>query len=334
MKAAQLSEPGGNFQIVDLEVPEPKPDEVLVQVEACSICHSDEFVKENQWPGLEYPRVPGHEIAGRVETTGNEVDSFTTDERVAVGWHGGHCFECDACRHGDFINCENGQVTGISYDGGYAEYVSVPKEAVAKRPDNLEPEEAAPLMCAGITTYNALRNSPARAGDRVAVLGIGGLGHLGIQYADAAGCEVVAVSTSPEKESEARAFGADVFVDASEQDTGEALQDLGGADVIMATAPSGDAISESIPGLAREGQLLLLGVDDHPVEFPVLALIDGRKSIQGWPCGSSIDSEETLRFSLRENVRPEIETYDLDNAGQAYEDMIEGTVRYRAVLVP
>jgi D-arabinose 1-dehydrogenase-like Zn-dependent alcohol dehydrogenase len=225
-------------------------------------------------------------------------------------------------------------VTGISYDGGYAEYICVPEEAVASRPDELEPEEAAPLMCAGITTYNALRNSNARAGDRVAVLGIGGLGHLGLQYSDASGCETFALSTSPNKEDEAYQFGADEFVDVSNQDAGEALQDLGGVDVVLATAPSGDAISEVVPGLRREGQLVLLGVDDHPIEFPVLAMIDGRKSVQGWPCGSSIHSEETLRFSVQEDVKPAIETYDLEDAGEAYNDMIEGNVRYRAVLTP
>lgn len=334
MKAAQLTEPGGEFQIVDLEIPEPTDNEILVKVEACSICHSDEFVKENQWPGLEYPRVPGHEIAGIVEAVGSEVSNYSPDDEVGVGWHGGHCNRCDACRHGDFINCDNGLVTGISFNGGYAEYVKVPEQAVASRPENLPPEEAAPLMCAGITTYNGLRNSSARPGDRVAVLGIGGLGHLAIQYADAAGCETVALSTSPEKQSEAEKLGADEFLNVNQTDAGELLQDIGGADVILATAPSGDAISATVPGLKREGELLLLGVDDHPVEFSVLSLIDGRKSIKGWPCGSSIHSEETLQFSAQEDVLPTIETYDLENAGQAYQDMIEGNVRYRAVLVP
>jgi D-arabinose 1-dehydrogenase-like Zn-dependent alcohol dehydrogenase len=334
MKAAQLNEAGGDFRIVDREIPEPSADEVLVKVEACSICHSDEFVKENQWPGLEYPRVPGHEIAGTVKAMGTDVTEWTVDDPVGVGWHGGHCFTCEACRHGDFINCENGQVTGISYDGGYAEYVRVPEEAVVHRPPEMNSEQAAPLLCAGITTYNALRNSSARGGDRVAVLGVGGLGHLALQYADALGCEVVALSTSPEKEDETRDFGTDTFIDVSDRDGGEALQDLGGADVIMATAPSGDAINSVIPGLAREGELLLLGVDDHPIQFPVLSLIDGRKSIKGWPCGSSIHSEETLRFSLQENICPEIETYNLEDANEAYNDMIEGNVRYRAVLIP
>jgi D-arabinose 1-dehydrogenase-like Zn-dependent alcohol dehydrogenase len=334
VKAAQITEAGGDFQIVDQEIPEPDDDEVLVKVEACSICHSDEFVKENQWPGLEYPRVPGHEIAGTVEAVGADVNHWTVEDPVGVGWHGGHCGSCDACRHGDFINCENGQVTGISYDGGYAEYVTVPQEAVAYRPPELDPELAAPLLCAGITTYNGLRNSSARGGDRVVVLGIGGLGHLALQYANALGCEVVALSTSPDKEDEAYTFGADTFVDVSGRDGGEVLQEMGGADVIMATAPSGEAISSVIPGLAREGELLLLGVDDHPVQFPVLSLIDGRKSIKGWPCGSSIHSEETLQFSLREDVLPEIETYDLEDVNRAYDDMIQGNVRYRAVLVP
>lgn len=334
MKAAQLTEPGGDFQLVDLDVPDPADDEVLIEVEACSICHSDEFVKENQWPGLEYPRVPGHEVAGTVEAVGGDVSSWTPGDAVGVGWHGGHCYTCEACRHGDFINCENGQVTGVSYDGGYAEYLTVPEEAVVDRPTSLDAVEAAPLLCAGITTYNALRNSSARGGDTVAVLGVGGLGHLALQYADALGCEVVALSTSPEKEDEARRFGADEFVDVSDQDGAEALQSLGGADVIAATAPSGDAISSVIPGLAREGELLLLGVDDHPVEFQVLSLINGRKSIKGWPCGSSIHSEETLRFSVQQDVTAAVETYDLEDANRAYEDMIQGNVRYRAVLVP
>lgn len=334
MKAVQLSAPGGEFEVVETERPTPGPAEVLVEVLACSICHSDEFVKEGTWPELEYPRVPGHEISGVVTETGSEVVGFNPDDPVAVGWHGGHCFRCEACRHGDFINCVNARVTGISYDGGYAEYLVVPEEALARRPEELDPRRAAPLMCAGITTYNALRNSSAQAGDLVAVQGIGGLGHLGLQYASAMGFDVVALSRSREKEQEAFEFGADRFINTRNSDPEEALQSLGGADVILATAPSGEAISAVISGLAREGELLLVGVDDHPVEFSVLSLIDGRKSIKGWPCGSSIDSEETLKFSLLKDVQPEIEVFNLEDAGEAYQRMMTGDLRYRAVLVP
>lgn len=334
MKAVRVSEPGGAFEVIEVERPSPDPGEVLVKVEASSICHSDEFVKEGQWPGLEYPRIPGHEIAGVVEETGRDVESFSSGDPVAVGWHGGHCHRCEACRHGDFINCANGAVTGISFDGGYAEYTSVPEAAVANRPEDLPPESVAPIMCAGITTYNALRNSSARAGDLVAVQGIGGLGHLGLQYADAMGFDVVAISTSPDKKSEAYDFGANRFINAAGADVAESLQSMGGADLVLATAPSGEAISSVVPGLGREGELLLAGVDDTPVEFSVLSLIDGRKRIQGWPCGSSIHSEETLQFSLQEDVQPEVEVFDLEEAAEAYRTMIEGEVRYRAVLKP
>ncbi|MFB6346273.1 MAG: alcohol dehydrogenase [bacterium] len=334
MKAVQVPGSGKEFEVVQRDVPSPAPNEVLIDVQASGICHSDEFVKDGQWPGLEYPRVPGHEIAGEVEETGQLVESFQVGDPVGVGWHGGHCTRCEACRHGDFINCSNARVTGISYDGGYAEYVTVPEEAVAHRPEELPAREAAPLMCAGNTTYQALRESRSEGGDLAAIQGIGGLGHLAIQYADAFGYDVAALSGSPDKESEAFELGAERFINVNNADPGDALKSMGGADVILTTAPSGEAVSSLIPGLAREGELLVAGVDDSPVEFSVLSLIQGRKTIQGWTCGSSIHSEQTLQFSLLQDIRPKIEVFDLAEAGKAYRKMINGNIRYRAVLVP
>lgn len=332
MHAAQIPEAGGDFELVDQPIPTPASNEVRVRVEACGVCHSDALVKEGTYPGIDYPRVPGHEVAGVVDTVGSDVAQWSEGDRVGVGWHGGHCFHCEACREGDFVNCENAQVTGISYDGGYAEYMTAPAEAVAKMPDDVAAEEAAPLLCAGITTYNALRNQDIRPGDFVAVQGVGGLGHLGVQYAAKMGCEVAAVSTSPDKEELAMDLGADHFVDVSSQDAARALQELDGADVILATAPNSAAITDVVGGLGRDGTLVIVGVTGEPVQVSPMALIQGRKSVSGWPSGAPKDSEDTLNFSALTGVAPEIETFPLEEVSTAYDRMISNEARFRSVL--
>ncbi|WP_233993809.1 alcohol dehydrogenase [Salinibacter altiplanensis] len=332
MKAARVPSAGADFEIVDLPVPEPDAHEVRVRVEACGVCHSDAFVKEGTFPGLEYPRVPGHEVAGVVDAVGPDVPQWTEGDRVGVGWHGGHCFTCDACREGDFVNCENGLVTGIHFDGGYAEYMTAPAEAVAKMPEELAAEDAAPLLCAGITTFNALRNQDLRPGDLVAVQGIGGLGHLGVQYAAAMGLEVVALSTSADKETLAHDLGAAHFVDVSSTDPAEALQARGGADLILATAPNADAITSVVGGLGRDGDLVIVAATGEAVEVPPMALIEGRKSVSGWPSGDAKASEDTLAFSAQAEALPEIETFSLTEAGAAYDRMINNEARFRAIL--
>ena len=334
MKAVQVDEAGGDFDVVDLSIPEPGPGEVRIAVKACGICHSDAFVKEGAFPGIEYPRVPGHEVTGIVDAVGDGVEMWSEGDRVGVGWHGGHDFTCPACRDGDFVNCENGKVTGISFDGGYAEYMCAPAEAVARMPDDLDFDEAAPLLCAGITTFNALRNSGLTPGDRVAVQGVGGLGHLGIQYAASFGCEVIALSRGTDKEALAHELGADHFIDTTDGDPSEKLQALGGADVILATAPSSAAITEVANGLARDGKLMIVAATAEPIEISPMQLIMGRKSVQGWPSGSADDSEDTLDFSALNDVAPMIETYPLTEAGTAYQRMMNNDARFRVVLVP
>ncbi len=334
MQAAVVPEPDAEFEIVEREIPDPEPGEVRVAVEACGICHSDAFVKSGGYPGLSYPRVPGHEIAGRIDAVGADVDSWSVGDRVGVGWHGGHCFTCEPCRRGDFLQCENGEVTGITYDGGYAEYTTVPAEAVAAVPDELDAADAAPLLCAGVTTYNALRNSDARPGDLVAVQGVGGLGHLGIQYAHAAGFETVALSTSADKESLARDLGADHFVDVTETDPAERLQDLGGASVVLATAPSSDAISSVVGGLGIDGSVVVVGVPGEPVSVDAQQLVGTRGGVSGWASGHARDSQDTLEFSSLRDITPEIETFPLDEVETAYDRMIDNEARFRVVLEP
>ena len=333
MQAAQISEAGGDFELVDAPVPEPGPNEVRVAVRACGICHSDAFVKEGTFP-VEYPRIPGHEVAGVVDAVGSDVTSWDEGQRVGVGWHGGHCFECEACRAGDFVNCENAQITGISFDGGYAEYLCAPSEAVAAMPEGLSFTDAAPLLCAGITTYNALRNGEAQPGDLVAVQGLGGLGHLAVQYAAKFGYEVAALSRSPDKAELADDLGAHHFIDTTEHDPAEALQARGGAKLILATAPSADAISQLPGGLARDGTVMIVAATGEPVEVAPFDLIMGRRKVQGWPSGTADDSEDTLDFSALAGVTPTIETYPLSEAGAAYDRMINNEARFRVVLVP
>ncbi len=332
MKAVQVSKPGGNFEIVERPVPQPARGQVRIKVEACGICHSDALVKEGLWPGLPYPRVPGHEIAGRVDATGADVTLWRPGQRVGVGWHGGHCFQCDPCRRGDFMLCQFGKITAISFDGGYAEYMVVPAEAVALMPDDLPAAEAAPLLCAGITVYNSLRHSGAHAGELVAVQGIGGLGHLGIQYARQMGFHTVAIGRGKDKQPLARKLGAHEYVDTNAGPPAEALQKLGGARLILATVPDSKAISAVVDGLAGNGKLLVVGAGFESLTVTPIQLIGGRKSIEGWPSGTAKDSEDTLRFSSLTGVRPMIEGYPLEKAAEAYDQMISGRARFRVVL--
>jgi D-arabinose 1-dehydrogenase-like Zn-dependent alcohol dehydrogenase len=332
MKAVQVSKPGGNFEVVDRPIPQPGRGQVRIKVEACGICHSDALVKEGLWPGLQYPRVPGHEIAGRIDAIGPDVTLWKPGQRVGVGWHGGHCFQCDPCRRGDFILCKFEKITAIHFDGGYAEYMVAPSEAVAAMPDDLPAAEAAPLMCAGITVYNSLRNAGARSGDLVAVQGIGGLGHLGIQYARQMGFRTVAIGRGKDKEALARKLGAHEYVDTNSGPPAEALQKLGGARLILATAPDSKSISALIDGVVAGGKLLVVGAGFEPLTVTPLQLISGRKAIQGWPSGTAKDSEDTLQFSSLTGVRPMIERYLLEKVAEAYDQMISGRARFRVVL--
>ena len=334
MQAAVVPEAGGEFELVERQVPEPGPDEVRIAVDACGICHSDAFVKDGTYPGISYPRVPGHEIAGRIDAVGERVDQFDVAERAGVGWHGGHCFTCEPCRRGDFQQCDNGDITGLTYDGGYAEYATVPAEAVAALPEDLDAVDAAPLLCAGVTTYNALRHTDARPGDLVAVQGIGGLGHLGVQYAHAAGFETVALSRSSDKKSLALELGADHFVDTTDNDPAERLQELGGASVVLATAPASEAISSVVGGLGTDGSLVVVGVPGEPVEVNAQQLVGARSSVEGWASGHARDSQDTLEFSSLRDVTPEIETYPLTAVSEAYERMLANEARFRVVLEP
>jgi propanol-preferring alcohol dehydrogenase len=331
MKAMVVRKANGPFELEQREIPDPGPGQVRIKVEACGICHSDAFVKFGQFPGLEFPRITGHEIAGRIDALGEGVDSFEVGDRVGVGWHGGHCFKCNPCRRGDFINCENHQVCGISYDGGYQEYMVCPWEAAARIPEELSAVDAAPLLCAGITTFNSLRNSGARPGDVVVVQGIGGLGHLAIQYANRMGFHTVALSRGKDKEELARKLGAHDYIDAAAQDEVGALQRLGGADVILATAPSGKAIESVINGLAGRGKLMIVAAAPDPISFGAFAMLSG-KTIHGWPSGSAIDSEDTMRFSALTNVRPQVECFALEEANEGFGKVMENTIRFRAVL--
>ncbi len=332
MKAAQIGKAKGNWELVERDVPEPGPGQVRIKVEACGICHSDMFVKEGLWPGLQFPRIPGHEVAGRIDALGGGVTEWKPGQRVGVGWHGGHCFKCEACRRGDFILCQNAKVTGISHDGGYAEYMISPAEAVAAMPGDLPADEAAPLLCAGITVFNSLRHAGATAGDIVAVQGVGGLGHLGIQYAQRMGFETVALARGKEKEALARKLGARHYLDSAAGSTAEALQKLGGARVILATAPDAKSISALVGGLAPNGQLLIVAAALEPLSISALDLISRRRSIQGWPSGTAVDSEDTLRFSALAQVRPMIEKFPLAKVAEGYDRMITGKARFRAVL--
>ncbi len=332
MKAVQVGKAGGQFEIVERNIPEPGRGEVRIKVEACGICHSDVLVKEGLWPGLTYPRVPGHEIAGRVDAVGADVAKWKVGQRVGVGWHGGHCFVCDPCRRGDFVLCENETITMIHRDGGYAEYTIARAEGVAAMPDDLPADAAAPLMCAGITVFNALRNAGARAGDLVAVQGIGGLGHLGIQYARQMGFRTVAIGRGQDKEALAHKLGAHEYIDTSAGNPIEALAKLGGARVVLATAPDSKAMAALVDGVAAGGKLVIVGVDPATLPISPFQIVGRRRAVQGWPSGTAMDSEDTLKFSSLSGVRPMIERYPLEKVNEAYEQMISGRARFRVVL--
>jgi D-arabinose 1-dehydrogenase-like Zn-dependent alcohol dehydrogenase len=332
MKAAQISKAGGDWELVERDISDPGPGQVRVKVEACGICHSDAVVKDGIWPGLQYPRVPGHEIAGRIDAIGDNVTAWTKGQRVGVGWHGGHCFVCEQCRRGDFTMCVNRKVTGIDFDGGYAEYLIGRAETLAAIPQELPAEEAGPFMCAGVTVFNALRNSGARAGDVVAVHGIGGLGHLGVQYARRMGFNTVAINRGRDKEDLARQLGAHHYIDATAQDVVVELQKIGGASVILATAPNAQAISGLVDGLAPSGKLLVPAAPAEPLSIGIFSLINKRSSVAGWYSGTAKDSQDTLEFSALSGVHPMIEKYQLDRVAEAYEQMHSGKVRFRVVL--
>jgi D-arabinose 1-dehydrogenase-like Zn-dependent alcohol dehydrogenase len=332
MKAAQIPKPGADFQIVEREIPKPGAGQVLIKVQACGVCHSDLLTKEGAWPGIDYPRVPGHEVVGVIDELGAGVTAWENGQRVGVGWHGGQDGTCLFCRRGDFRNCRNLKVTGIGYDGGYQQYMVAPVEALAAVPESLSAVEAAPLLCAGVTTFNALRHSGAMPGDVVAVLGIGGLGHLGIQFASKFGYKVAAIGRGSENAALAKKLGASVYIDNKATNAAEALQKLGGAQVILATAPSSKSMSEVIDGLAPNGKLLVVGASMDPIEVTPIQLIVGSKTVQGWAGGAPTDSEDTLRFAEQTGVRPMIETYPLEKAAEAYARMLSGNAQFRVVL--
>jgi D-arabinose 1-dehydrogenase-like Zn-dependent alcohol dehydrogenase len=333
MRVAQIARMNGPLEIVEREIPEPGAGFVRLKVEACGVCHSDSFTKEGTWPGIQYPRVPGHEVAGIINEVGAGVAGWTSGQRVGVGWHGGHCGRCDSCRRGDFVTCQIAfQVPGISYDGGYAEYMIAPAGALALIPEGLSAVDAGPLMCAGVTTFNSLRNSGARPGETVAVLGVGGLGHLAIQFASKMGFKTVAIARGRDKEPLARELGARYYIDSRAQDAAAELAKLGGARVILATVTSGKAMSAILGGLGVNGKLIVIGAAAEPLEAPVGLLIAGRRSIMGWPSGSSIDSQDTLFFSAASGVRIMTEVFPLERAAEAYDYMMSGKARFRAVL--
>jgi D-arabinose 1-dehydrogenase-like Zn-dependent alcohol dehydrogenase len=332
MRAAQISKPGGSFEIVAREIPNPGPKEVRIKVQACGICHSDVLTKEGGLPGIQYPRVPGHEVAGVIDEVGAGVSQWKKGQRVGVGWHGGQDNTCLSCRRGDFRNCQNLKIPGISYDGGYQEYMVAPVEALAAIPEGLSDVEAAPLLCAGITTFNALRHSGAMPGDLVAVQGVGGLGHLGIQFASKFGYKVAAIGRGPGNAALAKKLGASLYIDSAGTNAVAELQKLGGAQVILATAPSSKAMSELIDGLGPNGKLMVVGAASEPIEVTPLQLIFGVRSIQGWASGTPTDSEDTLRFAELTGVRPMIETFPLEKAAEGYARMLSGNAQFRVVL--
>ena len=332
IRVVQVSKPGGALELVERDAPEPGRGEVRVRVEACGICHSDAFAKEGYMPGVPYPIVPGHEIAGRIDALGADVQGWQVGDRVGVGWFGKHCSVCEACRRGARINCTQLKIPGVSYDGGYAEAMVTPASSLARLPAELTAADAAPLLCAGLTTFNSLRNSPARAGDTVAILGLGGLGHLGVQFAVKMGFRTVAIARGQDKAPLANQLGAHHYLDSDSVNVAEELQKLGGARVILATVTNGDAMSSMVGGLGHYGQLLIVGAPPQPLQVPVFPLLGANRSVQGWASGTSIDSEDTVNFSVLTNVRAMIEAYPLEKAAEAYARMMSGKSRFRVVL--
>jgi D-arabinose 1-dehydrogenase-like Zn-dependent alcohol dehydrogenase len=333
MKAIQIPKAGGAFAAVEKSVAEPGPGMVRLKVQACGVCHSDWFVKEGQWPGLQYPRIPGHEVAGVVDAVGPDVTAWKPGDSAGIGWHGDHSGQCEACRSGDFICCERLAITGFNFDGGYQQYMLAPVHGLARIPGELGFAEAAPLVCAGVTTFNALRHSGAVPGDLVAVHGIGGLGHLAVQFARHFGFHVVAIARGKDKEELALRLGAHKYLDGAAQDPAAELAKMGGARVILATAPSSKAIEPLIGGLGRDGKLLIVAAPGEPISVPVVLLIASRRCVQGWPSGTSRDSEDTLNFCALTGIRPMIEQFALADAAAGYERMMSSQARFRVVLV-
>jgi len=332
MRAVQVSRSNGPFELVERDIPEPGAGAVRIKVEACGICHSDSLVKSGAMPGLKYPRVPGHEVVGTVDAIGPEVSGVAVGQRVGVGWHGGYCGHCAACRRGDFFACQSGRITGLTHDGGYAEYMIALSSALALLPEGLSPVEAGPLVCAGVTTFNALRNCGARAGETVAILGMGGLGHLGVQFAAKMGFRTLAIARGSDKEALARKLGAHQYIDSQAQDVAAALLKVGGAKVILATVTNAEAMAATLAGLAVHGKLLVVGAPHEPLKVPALVLIGGRRSVVGWYSGTAIDSQDTLEFSLLAGVKAMTEVFPLERAADAYERMMSGKARFRVVL--
>lgn len=331
-RAMQVSAPGGEFELVQKEFPEPGPGQVRIRVQACGVCHSDSLTKLGYWPGIQYPRVPGHEVAGIVDAVGPDVPLFKPGQSVGLGWHGGHCNFCEPCRRGDFVLCQNGPVSGINFDGGYADYVIAPANALAIMPEGITPTDAAPLLCAGITTFNALRNAGARPGDTVAILGIGGLGHLAIQYAVKSGFRTVAIARGADKGPLATQLGAHLYIDSTAQDPAAELKKLGGAKIILSTITSGKALEWVLDGLAPTGKFIVVGAPDGPIVINAFPLLLGRRTVAGWPSGTGMDSEDTLNFSVLTGIRPMNEVYPLEQAEEAYNRMMSGHARFRVVL--
>ena len=332
MKAAVAVKAGADFEIQEREIPTPGFGEVRIKVEACGVCFGDNLVKDGHFPGMAYPRVPGHEIAGVVDEVGAGVTEWKKGERVGTGWHGGHDFVCEPCRRGDFLMCKNSAITGITRDGGYQEYMLARHEALARLPEDLDAAEAGPLLCAGVTTFNSLRHSGAVVGDLVGVQGIGGLGHLGIQFAAKAGFRVAAIGRGPENAALAKKLGASIYIDTKATNPAEELMKLGGAKVILATAPNAKAMAGLIGGLGVDGKLLVVGAPHDPLEVPVPSLLMARRNLQGWPSGTAMDSEDTLRFASRTGVRPMIEKFPLEKVNEAFARMMSGDAQFRVVL--
>jgi D-arabinose 1-dehydrogenase-like Zn-dependent alcohol dehydrogenase len=332
MRVAQVSKAGGDLEIVERDVPQPGPGHVRLRVLACGVCHSDSFTKNGLYPGISYPRVPGHEVAGVIDALGSGAGPWRQGQRVGIGWHGGQDGTCRSCRRGDFANCANAKTTGISFDGGYAEYMIAPAEGVAAMPESMDVAEAAPLLCAGVTTFNALRHSGALPGDLVAVQGVGGLGHLGIQFAQRLGYNVAAVGRGPDNAALAMQLGAHMYIDSAATDAAAELKKLGGARVILATAPSSKSMSALVDGLGSNGRMMVVGATADPIEVAPLQLIAGGKSIQGWYSGIATDSEDAVRVAALTGVRPMVEKYPLGSAAEAYDRMMSGQARFRVVL--
>ena len=332
-RVVQVSEPRGPFTVIERPIPDPPAGFLRVRVEACGICHSDALTKDGLWPGVTYPRVPGHEIAGVVDALGPGVRSWRVGQRVGLGWAGGHCGTCNACRRGDFLMCQvSPQITGITIDGGYAEHVIAQDGTLATIPDGLSATDAAPLMCAGVTTFNALRQAGARPGDLVAVLGVGGLGHLAVQFAAKSGFRAVAIARGRDKEELARQLGAQEYIDSEADDPARELARLGGARIVLATVTNARAMTAVLGGLSVDGKLVVLGAPHEPLEVPAGLLISGRRSVAGWASGSSIDSQDTLSYAAAMGIKPMTEVFPLGRVSEAYERMASGTVRFRAVL--